>query len=93
MSDNFSFSVLNKHMTSQEVAEHGFITDMLEDEHFMVIAFACERNRDVIPAQFYFACLLRDDTEKALNLLEQLDLEKVKIKRVRRGAPEFSFLS
>ena len=66
---------------------------MLEDEHYMRVAFACDSPNDVISAQFYFACLLRDEPEKALNLLGQLDLEGLGIKRVRLGVPQFSFLS
>jgi len=80
-------------LTEQELKEHRFIEQYLNDEEIMSVALACARVEDIIAAQLYFARAKQEGTREKLGLLSEIDDDRLKIKSVKLGVPDFEFYS
>ena len=93
MQDDYEIPNDASELTDQERAEHEFIERQLSWDEIMDIALACEREEDVVQAQYYFARAKQEGSPEILSLLDEITEDRLKIATVRLGKPEFVFYS
>lgn len=96
MHDDFEVPEDCSELTDQEWAEHKLIEQYLEDEELMAVALACERGVtyvDMVLSQLYFALAKRDGDSEKLGILVEIVQDKLKIRSVKLGVPDFAFFS
>jgi len=76
-----------KDMTPEEIAEHDFISEQLEDEEIMDIALACENTGDIIATQFFFAHKKSEQAEIQMKALKMMAEDRLIIESVKDGIP------
>jgi len=80
-------------LTEQELKEHRFIEQYLNDEEIMSVALSCRNVDDIFQAQYYFALAKQNGSIDALGLLNEITRDRLKIKGVNLGVPDFEFYS
>lgn len=80
-------------LSDQEMIEYEFIEQYLSLDEMESIALACERVEDVILSQFFFARAKQEGSTEKLNLLAEIVEDRLKIKGVKLGIPEFGYFS